>query len=43
MTFGEEEIRYVRLDTEEEFLLDIKGDHTDLIPGVYEGTVVSGS
>lgn len=38
MTFGtDEEIRFVRMDAQEELLLDIKGDHTDLIPGVYEG------
>lgn len=41
MTFGEEEIRYVRMEAQEDFLLDIKGDHTDLIPGVYEGTINS--
>ncbi len=39
MNFGvENEIRYVRMDAEEEQLLGIKGDHTDLIPGVYEGS-----
>lgn len=40
MTFGtEHEVRYVRMDAEEEQSLGIKGDHTDLIPGVYEGSV----
>lgn len=40
MTFGDgNEVRYVRMDAEEEKLLGIKGDHTDLIPGVYEGSV----
>lgn len=40
MSFGaENEVRYVRMDAEEEQLLGIKGDHTDLIPGVYEGSV----
>lgn len=40
MTFGtDNEVRYVRMDAEEEQLLGIKGDHTDLIPGVYEGSL----
>lgn len=39
MTFGaDNEVRYIRIDAEEEQLLGIKGDHTDLIPGVYEGS-----
>lgn len=38
MIFGTKtEVRYTRMDAEEEQLLGIKGDHTDLIPGVYEG------
>lgn len=42
MTFGNgNEVRYVRVDAEEEHLLGIKGDHTDLIPGVYEGSLKS--
>lgn len=40
MTFANEiEVRYVRMDAEDEKLLGIKGDHTDLITGVYEGSV----
>lgn len=39
MTFGadKKEVKYVRMNAEEEQLLGIKGDHTDLIAGVYEG------
>ncbi|XP_037027450.1 histidine protein methyltransferase 1 homolog [Bradysia coprophila] len=38
MTFGAEiEVRHVRMNAEEEQLLGITGDHSDLIPGVYEG------
>lgn len=38
MVFGGEfEVRHVRMNAEEEQLLGITGDHSDLIPGVYEG------
>ncbi|KAJ6637141.1 Histidine protein methyltransferase 1 like [Pseudolycoriella hygida] len=35
--FNDNLVRYIRMDADEERLLGMKGDHTDLIPGVYEG------